>query len=111
MLRIKRDCTKKKSFLRQSQEDTEYLRNIFSVLLPERFIYPWIYVAPSAPGLLSGCLQRVDPFTVALQTTAPESFTPSVDKMSFPANFISKLPMGNMIYANVIFFKRKIKFL
>ena len=34
MLRIKRDCTKKKSFLRQSQEDTEYLRNIFSVLLP-----------------------------------------------------------------------------
>ena len=38
MLRIKRDCTKKKSFLRQSQEDTEYLRNIFSVLLPERFI-------------------------------------------------------------------------
>ena len=63
------------------------------------------------PLCLSRTLQRVDPFTVALQTTAPESFTPSVDKMSFPANFISKLPMGNMIYANMIFFKRKIKFL
>ena len=66
--------------------------SIFSVRLPERFIRA-AYVAPSAPGS-SGCLQRVDPFTVALQTTAPESFTPSVDKMSFPANFISKIAYG-----------------
>ena len=88
--RIKRDCTKKKFFLRQSQEDTEYLRNIFSVLLPERFIREVPHVAPSAPGI-SGCLQRVDPFTVAPGKPAPESVTPSVDACHFPANFISKL--------------------
>ena len=39
----------------------------------------------------SGCLQRVDPFTVAPVWPAPESVTPSVDLRRFPANFISKL--------------------
>ncbi len=34
----KKRLHQKEILLRQSQEDTEYLRNIFSVLLPERFI-------------------------------------------------------------------------
>ena len=91
MLRIKRDCTKKKSFLRQSQEDTEYLRNIFSVLLPERFIREirMLHLRPPAdPG--------VSRESIHLQlhqslTLAPESVTPSVDISHFPADFISKL--------------------
>ena len=59
--------------------------DIFSVLLPERFIR-LTYVAPSAP-VLYGCLQRVDPFTVAPVRPAPESFTPSVDFRRFPIGF------------------------
>ena len=70
-------------------EDIDKYEDIFSVLLPERFIR-LTYVAPSAP-VLNGCLQRVDPFTVSPSRPAPESFTASVDFRRFPANVVSKL--------------------
>lgn len=92
MLRIKRDCTKKKSFLRQSQEDTEYLRNIFSVLLPERFIREirMLHLRPPAdPGVSRESIH----LQLRQQMLAPESVTPSAGLRRFPANFISKIAL------------------
>ena len=77
--------------------------NTISVLLPERFHAAW-HVAPSVPGM-SGCLQRVDPFTVAPECPAPESFTPSVDCCHFPANFISNNSTKLKYTAYITFFQ------
>jgi hypothetical protein len=48
----------------------------------------------------SGCLQRVDPFTVAPPAAAPESFTPSVgfDK-------VKSLPFSCKLHLEIVYFK------
>ena len=80
----KKRLHQKEILLRQSQEDTEYLRNIFSVLLPERFSghaafhlrYP---VSRDSP-------EPHPPIVLSARRT-PESFTPSVDLHRFPMGF------------------------
>lgn len=63
------------------------------------------------PLIISRCLQRVDPFTVAPEMPAPESVTPSADLRRFPANFISKIALKNNISCINVFFKIFLDFL
>lgn len=52
------------------------------------------------PLVISRCLQRVDPFTVAPPAAAPESFTPSVgfDK-------VKSLPFSCKLHLEIVYFK------
>ena len=46
----KKRLHQKEILLRQSQEDIEYLRNIFSVLLPERFVLAGLPIGDTSAG-------------------------------------------------------------
>ena len=78
----KKRLHQKEILLRQSQEDIEYLRNIFSVLLPERFIREirMLHLRPPAdPGVSRESIH----LQLRQQMLAPESVTPSVSQTAF----------------------------
>ena len=83
--------------------DLYFDKDIFSVLLPERFIRI-AYVAPSAPGHIQVSPESRSIYSCTGQP-APESVTPSVDLRRFPANFMSKIALKNNISCINVFFK------
>lgn len=103
MLRIKRDCTKKKSFcvsLRKIQNTcvisslSFYLRDSYEKFVCCTFGPRLIRVSPESRSIYSCTGQP-----------APESVTPSVDLRRFPANFMSKIALKNNISCINVFFK------